>query len=175
MAGGVDISIKMNAEPMREKLADMRARLLDLEPVMEGRAEAYETMSKSKIFNKEQSPLGDSWEPLSARTIARRKKKSTKILTNTGELQNAISATATKTGIRVGVSGAPATYAAVHQYGHTFNRMSSRGKPYQQKVPRRPFLPLNTAGIVVSGSGPMKTFMTRMAKRVKAYILKGEL
>jgi len=173
MADG--ITIKVDAAPMRRTIGDMRRRLEDLSPVMQGRAQALELMTKRDVFNAEQSPLGKKWRPLKPETAEAKRRGSTKILTDTGALQNSVHALGTKTGVRVGVSGAPATYGPTHQFGHTFNRMSSEGKPYQQKVPARPFLPLAPSGLVDLSSGPAAVWAERTAKRIVAWVIEGVL
>jgi len=160
MADG--ITIKVDAAPMRRTIGDMRRRLEDLSPVMQGRAQALELMTKRDVFNAEQSPLGKKWRPLKPETAEAKRRGSTKILTDTGALQNSVHALGTKTGVRVGVSGAPATYGPTHQFG--------RGK-----VPARPFLPLAPSGLVDLSSGPAAVWAERTAKRIVAWVIEGVL
>ena len=158
--------MNVNAAPMRRALGDMRKRLNDLGPVMEGRATAFERMTAVEVFGQSQSPLGVAWKKNQPRTTARKLKKGRTggppmILIDRGKLVEATHAVGTKKGIRVGVSGAPATYGTAHQFG--------------KGVPRRPFLPLNTAGQVTLISGPAKTWATRAQKRIRDWVLKGTL
>ncbi|MCH9836404.1 phage virion morphogenesis protein [bacterium] len=162
----VGFEITPDTSGIRAETDAMRKRLRDLSPVMEGRAQAFQAMTKRDVFNAEQSPLGEAWQPLAQATVDAKRKGSAKILTDTGALQNAIASRATSGGIMVGISGAPATYGPTHQFG----RPQGRGK-----IPARPFLPIDEAGIVVSTSGPMKTFMSRTLQRVRDFIMTGQV
>ncbi|MBQ3347578.1 MAG: phage virion morphogenesis protein [Synergistaceae bacterium] len=82
-------------------------------------------------FDKEQTPDGQKWKPLSPATIKHRKKHhkkgNMKILQDTGELRRSVAYEADDKSVRI---GSKLKYARTHQFG--------RGN-----IPARPFLGVN--------------------------------
>lgn len=76
-------------------------------------------------FARSVSPGGAPWRPLAPRTIARRRKRSSRPLLDTGRLRASITYIITADGFVVGTS---VIYAATHQHGRA-------------EIPARPFLP----------------------------------
>ena len=90
-------------------------------------------------FEKETSPFGDKWTPLSKQTL--KHKKGSKILTESSILQNSINSRAklqqTKTSTQGSVSiGTNLEYAPLHQFG------GKAGRGLKVNIPERPFLPV---------------------------------
>ncbi len=94
-------------------------------------------------FEKETSPFGDKWTPLSKQTL--KHKKGSKILTESSILQNSINSRAklqqTKTSTQGSASGIVSIgtnleYAPIHQFG------GKAGRGLKVNIPERPFLPV---------------------------------
>lgn len=90
-------------------------------------------------FEKETSPFGDKWTPLSKQTL--KHKKGSKILTESSMLQSSINSRTklqqTKTITQGSVSiGTNLEYAPIHQFG------GKAGRGLKVNIPERPFLPV---------------------------------
>ena len=95
-------------------------------------------------FEKETSPFGDKWTPLSKQTL--KHKKGSKILTESSMLQRSINSRTklqqTKTSTQGSVSiGTNLEYAPIHQFG------GKAGKNLKANIPARPFLPFKDGDI----------------------------
>lgn len=95
-------------------------------------------------FEKETSPFGDKWTPLSKQTL--KHKKGSKILTESSMLQSSINSRTklqqTKTSTQGSVSiGTNLEYAPIHQFG------GKAGKNLKANIPARPFLPFKDGDI----------------------------
>ena len=99
-------------------------------------------------FEKETSPFGDKWTPLSKQTL--KHKKGSKILTESSMLQSSINSRTklqqTKTSTQGSVSGIVSIgtnleYAPIHQFG------GKAGKNLKANIPARPFLPFKDGDI----------------------------
>ncbi|EMZ36568.1 phage virion morphogenesis protein [Helicobacter bilis] len=93
-------------------------------------------------FEKETSPFGDKWTPLSKQTL--KHKKGSKILTESSMLQSSINSRTkmqkSKGGAKGSASGIVSIgtnleYAPLHQFG------GKAGKNLKANIPARPFLP----------------------------------
>lgn len=107
----------------------------------------------SERFNKEQSPDGQKWKPLSPATIKRKKRHKNgnmKILHDTGELRRSIAYEASNNSVRI---GSKLKYARTHQFG--------RGK-----IHARPFL-----GVTENEKKHITSMFTQYLKR---HVLRGE-
>jgi phage gpG-like protein len=105
------------------------------------------------------------WQPLADSTVEAKRKNSTKILIDTGQMVNATFARAEGANTIVfGVSGAAASYAVPLQFGAPRNNL-----------PARPFLPLDESGENDFSKGRAKVWMTRVLKSCLHYIKTGEL
>lgn len=91
-------------------------------------------------FDTRRAPDGSRWQPLSRATKAVRRREGSRghILVWSGDLRGDV--THQVNGDRVQV-GAAKKYAAVHQYGHTFEDAWGRG--FAVTVPARPYLGLS--------------------------------
>ena len=94
-------------------------------------------------FEKETSPFGDKWTPLSKQTL--KHKKGSKILTESSILQSSINSRTklqqTKTSTQGSASGIVSIgtnleYAPIHQFG------GKAGRGLKVNIPERPFLPV---------------------------------
>lgn len=94
-------------------------------------------------FEKETSPFGDKWTPLSKQTL--KHKKGSKILTESSILQNSINSRTkmqkSKGGAKGSASGIVSIgtnleYAPIHQFG------GKAGRGLKVNIPERPFLPV---------------------------------
>ena len=108
-------------------------------------------------FEKEQSPSGEKWKPLSDMTIAIRRKKhptgNMKILQDNGELRRSIHYEAGNNYVKV---GSVLKYARIHQFGGTIN-VSKKQRGYLHhkgfhvgrtiKIPARPFLGISQSEV----------------------------
>jgi len=96
--------------------------------VRDGCAAAFAEEIRTRVtddFSAARAPDGSSWRPLSPRTIARRRKGSTRPLLDTGRLRNSIHVTHDASGVYVQTS---VVYAATHNFG-------------RDAIPARPFIP----------------------------------
>lgn len=126
---------------------------IDLTPLMKAISLALEGGTK-RLFDKGESPDGKKWAPLKNQRNRPRDKRARggdqKPLRDRGLLMASLSASGQAHVERITSSalewGTNLEYAAVHQFGHTFERTSAFGretKPYRQTVPARPFLGLS--------------------------------
>lgn len=104
-------------------------KLGDLGPeIREQCAEVFAEQIKTLVsegFDAAKAPDGSTWAPLSPRTIARRRKKSSRPLLDTGRLRASLAVTHDANGVYVST---PVVYAGTHNFGHG-------------PVPQRQFLP----------------------------------
>ena len=147
-------------ERLRGQIADIAKRAKDMQKPLRVRAEALRGVILES-FTKSQSPTGETWKPLAASTVERRRKGSSKPLVDTGLLRGSITAEAGKTSIRFGVAGAAAKYGKAHQFGGG-------------KVPRRAFLPLDKKGDADFSAGPAKKWQERTVARLRKWLLEGK-
>lgn len=110
-------------------LNELVEKLGDLGPEIRTQcAEVFAEQIKTLVsegFDAAKAPDGSAWAPLSARTIARRRKRSSRPLLDTGRLRNSIAVTHDANGVYVAT---PVVYAAAHNYGY-------------RAIPQRQFLP----------------------------------
>lgn len=96
-------------------------KLGDLGPELRGQcAEVFAEQIKTLVsdgFDAAKAPDGGAWRALSARTLARRRKKGkgAKPLLDTGRLRNSLKITHDASGVYVST---PVVYAAAHNFGH---------------------------------------------------------
>lgn len=92
-------------------------------------------------FDKESSPFGDKWTPLSQQTL--KNKRGSKILTESSLLQSSINSrvnmqSAMKGSVSIGTN---LEYAKIHQFG------GKAGRSLKVNIPARPFLPFKDGDI----------------------------
>ena len=153
--------MKVATKGITEKLAELRGmseRLKDLTPAMEAGAQAI-VKHVSDRFRSATDPEGAAWKPLAASTVARRRKRSDRILQDTGILKNSITATSNAKSITFGTN---VPYAGPHQFG-------------TRKMPRRAFLPVGLDGKSFPDVGPAKALVDRIARYIRAYVMTGKV
>ena len=113
---------------IQQKLKVTAEKLQNLKPYWQSVGMYVQGQTIKERFNKEQSPDGSKWKPLSPSRVKQRRKRhksgNMKILQDTGELRRSIAYEANEHSVRI---GSKLKYAHTHQFG--------RGK-----IPARPFL-----------------------------------
>ena len=147
----------------------VQERMLNLDPVLRKRARLLDGIIQ-KGFRASESPFGDPWKPLAKSTVDRRRKGSKQPLVDRGQLRKSV-VVKTQDGeaIVFGLSGAPATYGPVHQFG-----TSRAGRKKNTKIPRRAFLPIDASGETSFSTGPAKKWLEDTKKAVVEYVLHGK-
>ena len=116
---------------VRQKLKTIADKLRDMRQLWQAVGMYIQRQTIRERFDKEQSPGGQKWKPLSQATLkkrsARHKTGNVRILQDTGELRRSITYEAEPNSVRVGTN---LKYARTHQFG--------RGN-----IPARPFLGVN--------------------------------
>lgn len=125
----MQISVKVEGlSKVQQKLKVTADKLHSLKPFWQTVGMYVQRQTIKERFDKEKSPDGQKWKPLTESTNRRRKKRhkreNMKILQDTGELRRSIAYEANDDSVRV---GSKLKYARTHQFG--------RGK-----IPARPFL-----------------------------------
>lgn len=128
-------------------------------------------------FDKEQTPSGEKWKPLSSLRVKQRLKRhksgNMKILQDTGELRRSIKYQADDTSVTI---GSKLNYAKLHQFGgtitskregtykHNYSKTKRKGEKYSYqrrvKVPARPYL-----GITQPEVGHIEALLIQYLKR----------
>jgi len=159
---GLEIKLDLRGwTKLETELDGMAKRVADLSPALDPAASGLDTVLLDS-FRTSSSPYGEPWQPLSAKTVARRRRGSSKPLVDTGQLRSATHARrADKRSIVFGTSGAPATYGPTHQFG--------RGK-----IPARPFLPIVNGKVSVEG-GRVGAWWARTRDAIVGFILRGKV
>ena len=104
----------------------------------------------SDCFEKATAPDGTAWPPLAESTIARRRKRSSRPLLDTGRLRNSLAITHDANGVYVAT---PVVYAAAHNYGY-------------RAIPQRQFLPDDFL------PGPWRAALDETARDLMEHFLK---
>ncbi len=118
-----DIIITLDSLTAQHNLAEIEHRLHNLRPAFASMGE-YMVRRTERNFKGEHDPDGVAWAPLSA--AYKKRKRGTKILTESGRLRASITYSAD--GVRV-VLGTNTKYARAHQMGYP-----------KRNLPPRPFL-----------------------------------
>lgn len=118
-----DIIITLDDLAVRQDLAEIESRLHNLRPAFASMGE-YMMRRTEQNFKGEHDPDGVAWAPLS--TAYKKRKRGTKILTESGRLRASIAYRAD--GVRV-VVGTNTKYARAHHMGYP-----------KRNLPARPFL-----------------------------------
>ena len=133
----IDITIDDN--DVRDALNNLIAATTDMTPVMRNISEQLLISSRQRFVD-EEAPDGTAWKPLKESTKQRKKRNKEKILTESGYLQNLVTAV-TRDSAAVGSNR---VYANVHQFGAEKGEFGSTAKsklpiPWGD-IPARPFL-----------------------------------
>ncbi len=156
--------IKLNVEGLnrlQQRLQTKAERLKDLTPFWREVGDYMKRQTINERFDKEQSPEGEKWKPLSKTAIKKRRNKgqeTIKILNDNGELRRSVNYKAEKDRVKIGSN---LKYSRIHQYGgkinhkrwgrysHTYNPQKKEGQMYFYSypipIPARPYIGINQA------------------------------
>lgn len=169
MAGAaftIDIS---GLKETREQFEDLGDAVDDLREAMEAGAAATQA-NVDLGFKVQSDPYGRKWASLAPLTQFLRRGSSYQILSDTGRLKNSISTQVDSGSFTVGTglnAGTVVRYAATHQYGATILPLRYKflwaGRPggvriplKKAKIPARPFLPTQAAGMPDDWAGDIE-------------------
>lgn len=150
----------------QERLEQIRARLENLQPVMEVAAQDTVTLIDDS-FDGQRSPDGTPWQELSEKTIARRRKGrgtgEPRALIDTGRLRQSITGRGSRRGFTFGTN---VIYGGVQQFGGGRSR-----------IPARPFLPIVRSGgrFSLMTTGYAGQHWSQVRRAVAHYIRTGEI
>lgn len=132
------IEVNVDAGPAQRALAALRARVENLAPVLRGIG--ADVVAEAQMgFRESRDPYGMPWRPLSPRTVARRRKGSSKPLLDTGRMRNSITYRLIgSTGVEIGTN---TVYAAIHQFG------GRAGRGRKVTIPARSFIATRERGL----------------------------
>jgi len=129
------VAVTVEAQSVTLALAGLARRLTDMSHPMALIGAAL-VNAKDLGFRSESDPWGKPWQELADSTIARRRKRSNRILRDTGHLQDSISAQSDATSVTLGLGvgtpqlGTVAKYAAAHQFGADVQHKARSGSVY---------------------------------------------
>lgn len=118
-----------------KEMNDLESALKDTEPLMAHIANTL-ALFTSQSFEKETSPFGEKWKPLSSATL-KKTKGTKKKLVDKGKLVNSISTSHTTKSASIGTN---VPYARIHQFG------GKAGRHHKVIIPARPFMPISKEG-----------------------------
>ncbi|TLD78403.1 phage virion morphogenesis protein [Helicobacter typhlonius] len=122
----------MSFDELRGQMQSLELRLKDTEPLMAHIANTL-ALFTSQSFEKETSPFGEKWKPLSSVTL-KKSKGLKKKLVDKGKLVNSIHTSHTTKSASIGTS---VVYARIHQFG------GKAGRNHKVIIPARPFIPIS--------------------------------
>lgn len=146
--------------PLEKMIDGVTKRLDNLDSLLRKRARVLDGMIQ-RGFRESRSPYGKAWKPLAPATVARRRKGSSKPLIDTGQLRKSVTVMASYDSIHFGLSGAPATYGPVHQFGG-------------ESIPARPFFPIDEIGETSFDTGPARDWYDKTTAAILDYVLHGK-
>jgi phage gpG-like protein len=133
---------------VQRQLAGLRAALGSLAKPLDAIGFAV-TQRMLGTFRDQEDPWGARWSPLSAVTIAFRRKGrgpgADQILRDTGALMNSITHRVIGNAVEIGPGPSTKDYAPTHQFGRPSNRMFGKAPA---PIPARPFAPIQLGGYV---------------------------
>ena len=156
------MNINIQVKGLKELLHHLNIqaeKLSNLQPFWHNVGEYMKNRTIKECFDKEQSPDGQKWKPLSQSRIKQRMKRhksgNMKILQDTGELRRSVRYRAFRNSV---IIGSNLKYSKIHQFGGTVqisrqgqykrdyksHKFKSKGNSYSYsfkvKIPARPFL-----------------------------------
>jgi len=172
----MQIEVRPILKGATDKVEAMIARMADLSVPLAVEAVTLDALIQ-RGFAQSRSPWGEKWAPVlerdrgiaghtsirTSRGVFRSVAKGARPLVDTGLLRGSIVVRAAKDAVVVGVSGAAATYATVHQFGFS-----------PRNITARPFLPVDKTGTPDLSRGPAKKWAEQVRKRIESYIVKGK-
>ena len=136
---GATVLFELDDAELKELIDRMGGAIEDMTPIMKPFGE-YMILETEERFQKEESPEGKAWIPLSTVTIEMKDAINDidKILQAQGNLLLSIVPEAMKDGIKISTNR---VYAAIHQFG------GKAGRSHKVTIPARPFLGFNDSDI----------------------------
>lgn len=151
MSGAFTVLTKIDDSDILRVMGRLQKKAANLHPCLKNIGLHLEESTQQR-FNKEEDPAGIHWAALKSSTLKR--KKGTKILTESSGMRDSIISAVRNNGLRVGTNK---VYAATHQFGrdkmpeHKRTVTTVFGKKlkfpvwaqvrsYDPKIPARPFL-----------------------------------
>ena len=123
---------------LKQRLNTQAQNLLNLQPLWQLVGMYVQKQTIKERFDKEQSPDGTAWKPLSLARVKQRMKRhksgNIKILQDVGELRRSVQYEAGQTYVRIGSN---LKYARIHQFGGTIHFKKRKGSV---TIPARPYL-----------------------------------
>jgi len=156
-----------------------KARTRDLTPVLTSLADEVKLLIED-AFDGSHSPDGSSWAALSPKTVAKRRRGSSKPLVDTNNLRNSVTTRGFGTTLSFGSNVA---YARPHQMGFTrsgqykrrmYNPRREKDSPWSYSVPARPYLPV-TPQFTLMNTGPAGEVWALARRMVMQFIATGEV
>ena len=129
--GGITLSVKIKDDEARSLFAQLERRGANTRIAMASIGE-YMLRRTDERFSAEKDPEGNPWQPLSEETL--KKKKHTKILTESSNLRSRIVYKADVDSVALGTN---VIYGAIHQLG------GKAGRGRKVTIPARPYLGVN--------------------------------
>ena len=129
--GGITLSIDVRDDETRRLFMQLERRGANTRTAMASIGE-YMLRRTDERFSAEEDPEGNPWQPLSPATL--KKKKHTKILTESSNLRSRIVYDADVDSVALGTN---VIYGAIHQLG------GKAGKGHKVTIPARPYLGVN--------------------------------
>jgi len=136
---GATVLFELDDTELKELIDRMGGAIADMRPIMRPFGE-YMILETEERFQKEESPDGTAWQPLSEVTIEMKEANNDidKILQAQGNLLLSIVPEALKDGVKISTNR---VYAAIHQFG------GRAGRAHKVAIPARPFLGFNDADV----------------------------
>lgn len=136
---GTTLLFQYNDHELQEMLREMSDHVLDMKPIMRNFGQ-YMILQTEERFEREETPEGTRWLPLSQVTIEMKNRAGDidKILQAQGNLLLSIVPRALKDGVKISTNRA---YAAIHQFG------GNAGRAHKVRIPQRKFLGFNDADL----------------------------
>ena len=158
-------------------LAEMRARLGNLQPVLTVQAESIRKLIDDS-FRSSRAPDGSAWLPNAASTVAR--KGSAKPGIDTSLTRNSVTSVAGRNDITFGSNAPAASYLhnGTTRSGSLKNASSkpkrAKGTAFKVVVVARPFMPFTVEGTLIT-IGPAGKVFDRLARAVGTYVVTGKI
>lgn len=128
---GIAIDVTIEDAKVNKLFKKIEKRIDNPRPVLKAIG-GYMEKKTDERFRQEKDPQGRPWQKLAKATL--KKKKHTKILTESHILRDEINYRLKTTSVEIGT---PTIYGAIHQLG------GKAGKGKKVKIPARPFLGVN--------------------------------
>lgn len=140
------IEIQVDTRAIDQALRRLESHVEDTSPAM--RAIGEHIASQIDLsFRDAKDPYGNPWKELSAVTVAKRRRESSKPLNDTGHLKASITSNPGHNEVTIGTNE---KYGRTHQFGATqgqYGRSRRNGPIPWGNIPARPFMPTESGGM----------------------------